>query len=106
MITGSIGSSITGNGVVTMMFPPSTPTNLTVSNITSSSATINFDTAPIIDNVVGYQVYVNGSMFVLFQTSSITLPDLSPATNYTVSLLAFNIYGNSAMSDSVSFTTL
>lgn len=108
MITGSPDAYITGNGTVTFNCAPITPTNLTVSNITTSSAILSFDPAPSTDNVLGYSIYNNGLLLgkQMGQPSSITLEGLTSATNYSISIDAFNAFGNSAMTTPVEFTTL
>lgn len=108
MISGFQYAYITGNGLITANSPPSAPTNLVISDITSSSATLSFDTALPSDNVIGYTVYVNGSPFMTFIGPAISIPlsGLSTGTNYSVTIAAFNQVGISLMSSPVDFVTL
>lgn len=107
MITGCQDTYITGNCVINVNSPPSTPTNLVISDITSSYAFISFDPALPSDNVIGYTVYVNSSPFMTFIGPAISIPisGLSTGTNYSVTIAAFNQVGISAMSSPVDFIT-
>jgi len=102
-ITGS--SSINGNGKIVFFTIPSAPTNLTASNVTSSSAIIGF-TPPPISSVTGYYAYNNGALLGTFVgTNSINLTGLIATTSYVITLIAYNSYGQSPMSSSINLTT-
>ena len=107
MITGYDGAFISGNGTISFARLPSTPTDLSVTNITSSSATLTFTASPPTDNVLGYAVYLNGSLFKTNMDISpvITLSDLVTGTDYSVYIIAFNHLGNSGISATVQFVT-
>ena len=86
---------------------PNPPTGATSSQITSTSVRLTW-TAPVYDGgaaIDGYDI-MNGA-FVLQSTSSLTatVSGLSPSTAYTLTVRASNAIGNSAASNSVSFTT-
>ncbi|KJD34905.1 hypothetical protein PW52_12405 [Tamlana sedimentorum] len=87
---------------------PTTPLNLTVSNITDNSADLSWTAAT--DNVAisGYNIYNNGDLIAT--TDNITnfiLTDLSEDTTYSITLKAFDIANNESQeSNLISFTTL
>ncbi len=86
--------------------PPSVPTGLTASAVSSSQ--INLSWAASSDNVgvSGYRVYRNGAQIATTSATSFTNTGLSPSTTYTYAVAAFDAAGNlSAQSGPASATT-
>lgn len=74
---------------------PSVPTNLIVSNVTTTS--LNISWSPSTDNVSvsGYAISVNGvSIGAPITTTSYNLTGLTAGTNYTISIQAIDAEGN------------
>ncbi|WP_420707444.1 glycosyl hydrolase family 18 protein [Paenibacillus sp. 1001270B_150601_E10] len=87
--------------------PPTIPTGVTASNITSSSAQLSW--TPSQDNVgvTGYDVYLGNALYVSVASTTATLSGLSPNTSYTVTVKAKDAAGNlSGSSAPAPFTTL
>lgn len=87
--------------------PPSVPSNLTVTGTTSSSASLSW--SPSTDNVgvAGYRVYRNGVQVGTTAGTTFTDTGLSPTTQYTYTVAAYDAAGNvSAQSAGVTATTL
>lgn len=85
---------------------PSTPDNLLASTVTDIS--VNLDWNPSTDNigVAGYYIYINGFNSASTPSNSITVPTLSPNTNYTFAVTAYDAALNESLaSDSVTITT-
>ncbi|SEB50435.1 Por secretion system C-terminal sorting domain-containing protein [Tenacibaculum sp. MAR_2009_124] len=78
---------------------PSTPSNLTSSNITQNSVTISWSSASDNIGVVGYDVYRNGAKITTISGTTFTVSGLSPSTTYSFYVkakdAANNISGNS-----------
>jgi chitodextrinase len=88
--------------------PPSVPTNLVASGITSTSVTISWTASTDNVGVVGYKISRNGTQ-VATVTSGTSYQDISltPNTTYVYTASAYDQAGNnSAQSASVSATTL
>ncbi|WP_226543525.1 fibronectin type III domain-containing protein [Neotamlana laminarinivorans] len=87
---------------------PTVPLNLVANPITETSATLSWTASTDNIGVTGYDIYVNDTLFTsVGAVSSYTLTGLSPETNYTVYVRAFDAVGNtSSASDSESFSTL
>ena len=99
-VSASAGS---GGGDTT---PPSVPSNLSVTGVTSSSASLSW--SPSTDNVgvAGYRVYRNGTQVGTATGTSYTDSGLSASTRYTYTVAAYDAAGNvSAQSGGVSATT-
>ena len=87
--------------------PPPAPTNLHETSVTSSSISIAWDSSP---KSSGYKIYrsVNDKdFFQIGQTSLTNYTDegLNSSTTYYYKVAAFNLYGESKYSDTVSVTT-
>ena len=86
---------------------PSVPGTITVSNITTNSATVSWGASTDNTAVTGYDVYVNGTKLQSVTTNSINLSDLSDNTEYTIKVRAYDEAGNlSEFNTEKSFTTL
>ena len=87
--------------------PPTTPTNLSVSNVTASAATVNWTASTDNVGVATYKVLRNGVQAGTTTTTSFTNTGLSPSTNYSFTAQAFDAAGNSSgISAPASVTTL
>lgn len=88
--------------------PPTAPTGLAVSNITSTGATLSWGASTDNVGVTGYKVY-NGSTLVTTtggNTLSYNVTGLTPSTSYTFNVKAVDAAGNtSPASNAVTFTT-
>lgn len=97
--TNSFGTSAAGIITAATGNPPSAPTNLTVSSVTSTSVSISF-TQPS-GTVTTYSISaVPSSGSTVTQTfnapaTSYTITGLQPGMSHTLSLTAINIYGTS-----------
>jgi len=85
---------------------PTVPTGLSSSNITSSSATINWNASSDNVGVTGYEVYRNGSLVSTVTTTSYSATGLTAATTYAFTVKAKDAAGNkSAASSALNVTT-
>ena len=99
----SVTATANGGGDTT---PPSTPANLAVTGVTSSSASLSW--SPSTDNVgvAGYRVYRNGVQVGTTTGTTFTDTGLSASTQYTYAVAAYDAAGNvSAQSGGVTATT-
>jgi chitodextrinase len=86
--------------------PPTAPTALTASSVTSSSFVLRWTASTDDVGVVVYQVLVNGSPTVTVTSPTATVSGLTPATSYSVTVSALDAAGNvSAPSAALSITT-
>lgn len=102
----ALAKSTTGGNVADTT-PPSTPTQLAVSAVTSNSVSLSW--SPSVDNVLVTQYRVRRNGLVVATTSGTNFTDssLSAQTTYSYSVSARDAAGNeSATSTSVSATTL
>ncbi len=79
------------------------PTGLTVSNITLNGATLSWNS---VSNATSYVVTVGGNAYPATSSTSLTIEDLSPGTEYTWSVTAQADDYNPATANGTSFTTL
>lgn len=86
---------------------PTVPTNVMVSNETSSSIQVSWTASTDNVGVTAYDVYVDGMFDQTVTTTSATVSGLSALTTYTFTVLAKDAAGNSsAQSTGVDGTTL
>ncbi|MBQ2572692.1 MAG: fibronectin type III domain-containing protein, partial [Bacteroidales bacterium] len=86
---------------------PSVPGTITVSNITTNSASVSWGASTDNTAVTGYDVYVNGTKLQSVTTNSINLSDLNDNTEYIIKVRAYDEAGNlSDFNTEKSFTTL
>src|SRR5205809_656458 len=87
--------------------PPSVPTGLTASAVSSSQINLSWAASSDIVGVSGYRVYRNGTQIATTSATSFTNnTGLSPSTTYTYAVAAFDAAGNlSAQSSPASATT-
>jgi len=85
---------------------PSAPSGLSVSNVTSIAADINWNASS--DSGVGflfYEIYLDGVLWQTSTTNSATVYDLSKGTNYNVQVKAVDAYGNKSVNNTTSINT-
>lgn len=69
---------------------PSVPTGLTSSNVTDSTVDLDWNASTDNVGVAGYNVYINGSNPLSVDATSVTVEQLTPQTNYTFTVSAFD----------------
>ncbi|GGI57670.1 fibronectin type III domain-containing protein [Winogradskyella haliclonae] len=85
---------------------PSVPTNLTASNVTTSSVVLSWSASTDNVGVTGYDVYQGATLLTTVTSTGYTVTGLSPSTNYTFNLRAKDAAGNvSNASSNVGVTT-
>ena len=85
---------------------PSTPTNINIANINSKSFNISWTASIDNEAVASYEIFLNGELFGNSPVNSFNATNLTPNTNYTITILAKDITGNkSAFSTAVNATT-
>lgn len=82
---------------------PATPTGLVGSSITSSSATLTWNS---VSGATGYKVYRGATVVYIGSNLSYKDIDLTASTIYTYKVIATNSHGESQQSVGVSITTL
>jgi hypothetical protein len=86
--------------------PPTVPTNLSATAVSSSQINLNWTASTDTLAVTGYKVYRNGSLVGSPATNSYSDTGLLPSTTYTYTVSAYDSAGNnSAQSASVQATT-
>ncbi len=86
---------------------PSTPTNLTASAITESSATLSWDVSTDNIGVAGYDVYQDGAVIGTVAGATIDVSGLTASTSYDFFVIAKDAAGNeSVASATLAVTTL
>lgn len=89
--------------------PPTAPTNLTATNPTSNTVSLNWTAATDNIGVTSYNIYANGALktSVSGTTLSTTVTGLAPLTAYTFYVIAKDAAGNSSpQSNDAAATTL
>lgn len=88
---------------------PTTPTNLSASNITSTTVDLSWTASTDNTGVTAYNIYLDGVYYVSTNSSAtnVTVTNLSPETTYTFSVLAIDASNNeSNLSSTINETTL
>lgn len=86
---------------------PTTPTNVTASNITTSSMDISWNASTDNVGVTSYEVYLDDVLTKTETTTSASLTGLTPNTTYKIEVLAKDVADNkSAKSTAINKTTL
>lgn len=75
---------------------PTVPTNLQASNITTFSIDLSWTASTDNVGVTSYDIYVNGNLEVAISTTSITISNLLPDSNYSFAVLAKDIANNAS----------
>jgi chitodextrinase len=76
--------------------PPTAPTNLSATSVTSASVALRWTASTDDVGVVVYQVYVNGSLFRTVTTLTASVTGLSASTSYTFTVMALDAAGNTS----------
>jgi chitodextrinase len=107
-----MGTSTLNNRVITKGEPvadsiaPSIPTNLSTTNVTQTSLTVNWNVSTDNIAVTGYNVYRNGTYVATVSTNSYQFTGLTAGSTHNITVLAFDAMQNrSAQSTSLSVTT-
>ena len=106
LATNSFSFNATASGTGGDTTPPSTPTGLTATGVTSSSVSLSW--SPSTDNVgvAGYRVYRGGTLAGTTTGTSFTDTGLTASTQYSYTVVAYDAAGNvSTASAAVSATT-
>lgn len=86
--------------------PPSIPSGLTASNLTSSSVTVSWNASTDDTGVVGYEVFQDGTSLGFTTNLNMLVVDLLPSTTYVFTVTAFDANNNtSAQSTGLQVTT-
>lgn len=85
--------------------PPSTPTGLIASNITTSSFDIAWNASTDNVGVTGYNVYLDGNLDGSTTATSYAFTGLTAATTYAVAVEAEDAAGNTSGQASINVTT-
>ncbi len=84
---------------------PSIVSNVSIIKNSAYFTTINWDNSSA--DAIGYEVYVDGTLFKKTKNTSLTISHLSPSTTYNVTVVAYNnAYLKSNSSIPLNFTTL
>jgi len=84
---------------------PTTPSNVSASSVTQTSATISWSASSDNVGVTGYDVYQGNSLLGQTTNTSASISSLSAGTTYTFYIVAFDAAGNQSSAGSVTFTT-
>ncbi|MDP5105215.1 MAG: endonuclease [Polaribacter sp.] len=86
---------------------PTTPTNVSLSNITTTTIDVSWNASSDNVAVTKYEIYVDGSLHGNSTNTNYTITNLNSGTNYSITVLAKDIASNkSAQSTAVNGTTL
>ena len=86
--------------------PPSAPTNVTATKITSTGCTVSWTASTDNLGVVLYEIFQSGASPVgTTTTTSFNVTGLTPSTSYTIQVKAVDAAGNLSSSGSVNMTT-
>jgi bacillolysin len=96
--------SISNSGADTQA--PTTPGNLTASNITETSTGLSWSASSDNVGVTGYDVYVDGNLDGSTANTSYTVNGLSASTTYNMEVVAKDAAGNTSSPASINVTTL
>ncbi|MBV1922608.1 MAG: fibronectin type III domain-containing protein [Flavobacteriaceae bacterium] len=85
---------------------PTTPTNLTASNITDTTVDLSWNASSDNVGVTGYEVFQDGSSIGTIASTSATVTGLTSNTSYSFTVRAYDAAGNnSALSNTANATT-
>lgn len=74
--------------------PPSVPSGLTVYNLSTEQICFRWDPSTDNEELLGYQIFVNGELITLTTLTEFSLVDLIPETVYTFYIRAIDTAGN------------
>ena len=69
---------------------PTTPTNLTIGNTTSTSIELSWEASTDNYQLAGYNIYINGELYQTIEDLTIILTGLTESETYTINLSAIN----------------
>lgn len=84
---------------------PTVPTNLVVSDLGGTSATLNWTGSVDNDLIAGYEIFSNAVLVTTVPGTSFTLTNLSPGTAYTIDVKAVDARGNRSAAATTAFAT-
>src|SRR3989454_1279721 len=103
----SSGVTVTVSNAAPDITPPSVPTNLSASAVSSSQINLSWTASTDNVGVSGYQIYRGASQIATTSLTSYSDTGLSPATTYSYTVAAYDAAGNvSALSAAASAATL
>src|SRR2546425_857338 len=103
----SSGVTVTVSNAAPDTTPPSVPTNLSASAVSSSQINLSWTASTDNVGVSGYQIYRGASQIATTSLTSYSDTGLSPATTYSYTVAAYDAAGNvSALSAAASAATL
>ena len=86
---------------------PTTPTNVTVSDVTTNSFSVSWNASTDNESVSGYEVLLNGNLSGETSSTNFTVQNLAPNTDYAVTIVAKDVAQNrSTPSTAVNIKTL
>ena len=86
---------------------PTTPSNLVASNITANSVNLSWNASSDNVGVIGYDIYMNGSLKGTSTSTNYNATGLTPSTSYSCYVVARDAAANvSAHSNTINITTL
>ncbi len=85
--------------------PPTTPTALSSSNVTTNSFDVNWNASSDNVGVANYTVSLNGAVSGTTANTSFSFTNLTASTNYSVSVVANDAAGNSSSAATINVTT-
>ena len=95
-----------GGGSPSDTLAPSTPSNLSSSNVTATTVDLSWTASTDNVGVTGYRIYVNNTSFTTTTGTSTQLTGLSANTSYSIYVTAYDAASNeSTASNTVSVTT-
>lgn len=92
--TQSTSNTNTGNTSTTDTQPPSLPSNVTATAVSSSQIRLNWSASTDNVAVTGYKVYRNGSLLNTTSATTYTDSGLQPSTDYYYYVQAYDAKGN------------
>ncbi len=108
-LAGNVSSNSNTISPLTLPFidssPPTIPSSITNSALTSTSFTINWSNSSDNIGVTGYEVYLNGLLTTTVSTTSATITGLTPITTYSITLKAKDAAGNSSITSPIVYLT-
>ncbi|MDO8742560.1 MAG: Ig-like domain-containing protein, partial [bacterium] len=104
--TTSTGVSVTVSNVLSDTSPPTTPSGLTATAISTTQINLSWSASTDNVGVTGYKIYRNGTQIATSATNSYSNTGLTASTAYSYTVSAYDAAGNtSVQSASASATT-
>ena len=80
--------------------PPSTPGGLAASNVSWDSFDLSWNASTDDSGIGSYGVFLDGVLATTVASTSASLTGLSPITSYSVTVVAYDLYGNASSASS------